>query len=325
MGHKSFTFTSQTLFVFIVLFFVILWNAQSESVHHSGATTNSCLKSYSIQKNTFVLDIPEDDRLFSKIANQGKVAIADVNLEGLSVEEFLYQKFQQNFRTRYNQKVLDAHEHKSSSIEIIKDLAANLGFSDVDSFREAYLSGKYSALIQYSNEFKNPITNKGTGTPNYVKINTSLRNLTDVKNLQELPEDIRIMIQDIDQTLNHMPSLKGVVYRGTSMSSDTLKTILESKELSDPAFISTSIDISDAYEFLRKASNKNGKEKVMMTIYTRSGKFIPYGEFSREEEVLIPRYPHRGQLKLNYSFKYTDPEFPDNAVTYLFLTEVITE
>ena len=130
------------------------------------------------------------------------------------------------------------------------------------------------------------------------------------------------MILDIDKTLNQMPRLKGVVYRGTSMSSEKLKQILQNKELLDAAYISTSIDISDAYEFLRRASNKNGNEKVMMTIYTRSGRFIPYGEFSREEEVLLPRLSNRGILKLKYSFKYSDPEFPEDTVTYLFFTEL---
>lgn len=320
MKNNSIASISKTFFVYIVLFFVIQWEAHSAPVFHP--IKNSCLKNYTTQKHFLTIDIPEDDRLFSKIANQGASAVEGLNLEGLSIEEFLYQKFQKNFRDRFNQKVLDIDEHKSSSLEIIKDLSASLGFPDVNSFREAYLLGKYSALVQYSNEFKNPLTNKGTGIPNYVKINTSLRSLINEKDLQNLPADIRKMILDIDETLKQMPRLKGVVYRGTSILSEKLKVILESKELLDPAYLSTSIDISDAYEFLRKASNKNGHEKVMMTIYTRNGRFIPYGEFSREEEVLLPRTPYRGILKLNYSFKYTDPEFPDNTVTYLFLTEV---
>lgn len=308
------------LAIFVSCVVIVLTSFNS---HSSQLTINAhlCLNSYGSISN-YRIDIPKDHKLFSKIANQGFKAIKDINIPDQTIEEFLYYKFQEYFKVKFREKTVDEFEHKADSFEIIHDLSNLLNIPNLQNLQSHFLEGKYAALIQYSNEFKDPISNKATGLPNYIKINHALRSLEHNNHkLISLPLPLKNLIIKIDSALSKLPSVKGVVYRGTSLKKGKIYNIIQQRELIDNAYLSTSIDITDAYEFLRKAPLRNEKEKVLMIIYTRNGKFIPYGEFSREEEVLLPRPPYRGQLKLNYYFKHSPPDNSSEIINYMFFSE----
>lgn len=126
------------------------------------------------------------------------------------------------------------------------------------------------------------------------------------------------MIESIDYSLSALPSVKGVVYRGTSLMAEKIQEIIDTGVYSDSAYLSSSVDLVDAYQFLMRKSSTDLRKKVVMVIYSKTGKFIPFGEFSREEEVLFKRGT---SFQLRYHFQHIDEDDSNSDAVYLFLEE----
>lgn len=103
--------------------------------------------------------------------------------------------------------------------------------------------------------------------------------------------DVNQFVKRFDPALKKLPSFSGHLFRGTAIDLAQASDILTGKikELFMPAYISTSLDIGDAFDFIR-LSKKPTKKLSTLMIIEGSGKLISFrGDFAKEEEILIPR------------------------------------
>lgn len=259
------------------------------------------------------LDIPQDN------ANLTRIAKGKAGAEELANPEIIYNYLQDHWRKKFEEKPKDVALHKANSIELIADISKVLGCPSPDALAQEFSEGSLKDMNLYTDESDNPFGAKESGkVPNYSIMNQALREIGGIDAIRAKSLQTAEMISKVDQVLAMLPPVKGLVFRGTSLSDKTLASIIRDGGMTDKGFLSTSINIEDAFDFLRKAPVGAGRARVLMTIYGHSGKFLPFGQFSKEEEVL---FPHGTPLKLRHHFNFADPEDSSKVTTYLFFEE----
>lgn len=104
-------------------------------------------------------------------------------------------------------------------------------------------------------------------------------------------KDVISFVRRFDEALGKLPSFSGHLFRGTAIDLAQASEILSGnlKELFMPAYTSTSLDIGDAFDFIR-LSRKPSKKLSTLMVIEGTGKLISFrGDFVKEEEILIPR------------------------------------
>jgi hypothetical protein len=261
------------------------------------------------------IDIPEDNRAITSLTK------GNVTPEQKNAPSLIFDLLQQHWRKKIEEKS-DARGHKSNTVKLIGKLVGALGCPNEDSFRSEYESGRFKDIKLYTDESEDPLGYNREKVPNYRIMNEALRTYIAMDEIKARAPKAFELISRLDGALDSLPSVKGLVFRGTGLSKSLLESILAKGEMEDHGFSSSSVDICDAYEFLNKATNTADRSRVLMVMYGTSGKFLPYGQFSKEEEVL---FPHGTRFKVRHQFKYDDPEAPNDSVRttqYLFLEEV---
>jgi hypothetical protein len=261
------------------------------------------------------IDIPEDNRALTSLTK------GNVSPEQKRDPSLIFDLLQQHWRKKFDERS-DTLGHKPNTVQLIGKLVGALGCPSEDSFRSEFESGRFKDIKVYTDESEDPLGYKREKIPNYSIMNQALRTHSSMEEIKTKAPKAFDLISRLDGALGSLPSVKGLVFRGTGLSNSLLETILAKGELVDNGFSSSSVDICDAYEFLNKATNTAERSRVLMVMYGTSGKFLPYGQFSKEEEVL---FPHGTRFKVRHQFKYDDPEAPNDSIRttqYLFLEEV---
>lgn len=280
------------------------------------AASPSVLRCEAVFHETYSpIDIPGDLKIVTSLI-QGRHKPTLHELESFNAK--IYEDLQTHWQKRYAQKEMDPHGHKKDSLKLIEKLILALGLKDVAALEQEFTQGPYKDIKIYTDENVDPVTLKGDGNPNYRIINTALRTQKSLNTIEQMDPSTAEKIRKIDAVLASLPPVSGIVYRGTRLSSATIDKIIESGSYLEHAYSSNTIDIVDAYSFLQQATNSGDKRKVMMITQTKTGRFIPFGEFAKEEEVLIPR---NTRLQLRHHFEYKDSEAPENNAVYLFFSE----
>lgn len=168
----------------------------------------------------------------------------------------------------------------------LKDLYMQISEAEL---HERLDQGDLKVVTQYTDEKKDKI-----GQPlneekqMYSIVNRAL--WAEAKLGQALPAPIKKFVAQFDLALDQLPTFQGILFRGTSFSLDEARLILNKQKTEKvmAAYTSTSLDIGDAFDFIRR-QNDQDKIKTLMII-EGEGKLISLrGDFVREEEVLIQR------------------------------------
>ncbi|MBL7671007.1 MAG: hypothetical protein JNM39_11030 [Bdellovibrionaceae bacterium] len=139
-------------------------------------------------------------------------------------------------------------------------------------------------MYKRSTKYKNQSGPKGEVT---APIAEGSSDRMDRKNLN----DVISFVRRFDEALGKLPSFTGHLFRGTAITLTQASEILSGniKELFMPAYTSTSLDIGDAFDFIR-LSRKPLKKLSTLMVIEGTGKLISFrGDFQKEEEILIPR------------------------------------
>jgi hypothetical protein len=264
-------------------------------------------------KGSVAIDIPLDNQVLTAIA-KGRISTEYANNQQ-KIVDLIRDLFLKSFEEK-----TDQYGHKKSTVVLTEKIAEVLfGTPDIVKLGRDFEDGIFKNIKLYTNENVDPLSNKGDKVPNYQVINRALRKHSDMGVLKQKEPQVAKLIQDFEMSYSPLPRVKGLVYRGTGLSTSMLKTILDTKEMRDLGYTSTSIDVADAFDFMSKRKTTTENVRVFMAIYGYSGKFIPFGEFSREEEVL---FPHGSKFRLNHSFRQADEDGPDMDSYYLFFEEI---
>lgn len=186
-------------------------------------------------------------------------------------------------------------------------------------YRQRLETGDLKAISHYVNEISTDALGRPLAEPifPYKIINDALRTGVATPEVQQ-------QIKDLDIALAKVPSVSGIVYRGTRMDFETANSILtgKQKELATPAFTSTTSDLYDASSFLVKFLG-NARKTAMptfMIIEMTEGKPTSMDTtFAKEEELLIP---HGAEFEIVRAYKappIRDPESED--ILFLFLRQ----
>ncbi len=259
------------------------------------------------------LDIPYDNRRLTALARGRSSLVETGDSEGI------HALIQDHWRVRFDESPKDSAGHKASSAELLDRLVASLGYDGRASLEQAFESGEFRDLALYTNESEDVFGANRAPVPNYAIINRALRENGGDAGLDEKAPQAAAMIRRLDAALLSLPPVEGLVFRGTRMNRERLKHILDSKVMGDPGYTSTSLDVVDGFDFLMRATSSDTHARAFMTIFGRSGRFIPHGHFSREEEVLFPRGT---RFKVNHHFEFVDPEDSAKVTNFLFLEEL---
>jgi len=259
------------------------------------------------------VEVPGEFKFAGQIAT-GKATFKDK----AAWDHEIYAKLNEHWREHFSEPVGDSYGHRKNGLEMIHRLVATLKLKDATELEKEFLTGRFAEIKLYTEEEIDPRTLKGTGVPNYRLINTALRTYDSLEALQLKEPRTAEKIKKIDAVLEALPPVQGVVYRGTQLTMSQIQEIIQTGFMTEKALTSTTLDIVDGFDFLQRALNVGEKRRVFMTIYTRTGRYIPYGQFAKEDEVLIPR---GARFKLNYHFEYKDTDVPENDAIYLFLSE----
>jgi hypothetical protein len=148
-----------------------------------------------------------------------------------------------------------------------------------------------TAIKEYTDE---RLDDSGQKLPKELQLYNQVNSaLWKASNLNSIDSETQTFIARFDSALSKLPNFKGIVFRGTAFDSDWAEKASSGqiKDLTVPAYTSTSLDIGDAFDFIRK-QNKKGTMKTLMVIQSE-GKLISFrGDFAREEEILIQRNAH---------------------------------
>lgn len=249
----------------------------------------------------------------------GQIAIGKATFKDKAAwDQQIYGKLNEHWREHFSEPAGDSYGHRKNGLEMIGRLVAALKLKNAAELEKEFLTGRFADIKLYTEEEIDPRTLKGTGVPNYRLINTALRTYDSLETLQLKEPRIAEKIKKIDVVLASLPPVQGVVYRGTQLTTSRINEIIQTGLMTEKALTSTTLDIVDGFDFLQRALNVGDKRRVFMTIYTRTGRYIPYGQFAKEDEVLIPR---GARFKLNYHFEYKDTDVPENDAIYLFFSE----
>ena len=259
------------------------------------------------------VDIPGDNQVITAIT-KGRIG-AEYATDQQKIVDLVRDLF-----IKSNDEKPDQYGHKKNTAMLSKKIAeAIYGSRDVTKLANEFEGGMFKYMKLCTNENVDPLSNKGDKVPNYQVMNRALRTYTDPGELKEKEPQAAKLIEDFETSYSALPCVKGLVYRGTGLSTAKLKSILETKTMHDGGYTSTSVDVADALDFLSKRTTTAENTRVFMAIYGVSGKFIPFGEFSREEEVL---FPHGTKFKLNHSFLMTSEEGLAMNLYYMFFEEI---
>jgi len=275
-------------------------------------TSEGC--SFSSVDLSKAIDIPEDNRNLTAIT-KGKIPA-----DNKGKTEYIYDLIQNHWRKKFDEKT-DTLGHKPNSVQLISKFVKLLGCPNEEALKAEFEQGRYRDIRLYTDESEDPFGYKREKIPNYVIMNKALRTYGSMAEISSKAPKAADLISKLDKALAIMPSVMGLVFRGTSLENALLAKIIREGEMIDAGFVSTSLDITDGFDFLNKTSNTATHSRVFMIIYGTGGKFLPYGQFSKEEEVL---FPHGTKFKVNHSFKYDNPDAGNDSMrttTFLFMEE----
>lgn len=207
----------------------------------------------------------------------------------------------------------DEYQHKSRGRAALRSMREELGYPTNKDLKNHFEKGPFDGIKIYTNESKD-----NSGNQNYQRINSELRASKDLKALQIKNPEIHDWVTQILMSINKIPVFRGLVFRGSRLSNRFIEQIIKTKSFQDKAFLSSSLDYSDAVTFAKKPTTAEAT-KVYMVLYSKTGAFIPFGPFAREEEVL---FKPQTLFKLNYHFYDVSDEGDAFNAYYLFLEEV---
>jgi hypothetical protein len=206
------------------------------------------------------LDIPEDNRNLTAIAK------GQMPPEKRSNADYVHGLIQDHWRKKYDEKT-DARQHKPNSVQLIAKIAETLGCPNENSLEAEFNNGKFKDIKLYTDESEDPLGYHREKIPNYAIMNKALRTYGSMSEIATKSPKAAELITKLSNTLAAMPSVKGLVFRGTSLENNILNNIVSTGKMVDPGFVSTSLDIYDGFEFLNKYTNTATHSRVLMIIY----------------------------------------------------------
>ena len=231
---------------------------------------------------------------FAVTANEKKLKIDDKikevfdNKSSLEAQD-IYQLLDKDYFYANSLEKDDYQNPKGRYQQSLK-LMEKQGLS-VQQMIEKIKNGELSAVKKYTEEVDGSDNKKAArSTQWYSIINTYLYG----KEQQQVPlnAEYEQYVSQLDNELQQLPLLNGLLLRGTAYSEEQLKQLEADMQLNSPAYLSTSLDIEDAVAFRElayRSGKKDGKIRTLLILKAKGHIINVNGEFAKEEEVLISR------------------------------------